>query len=125
MTPNLIKKWATDSGMHWSEALVMERQLVALAHIVRNHTLDELSRENAALEKRLQEIQRMCLGYQEEHAGLRKDAERLDFIEANAEGRLLRKYKKRWSFEPVCSNYEYPVFPKLREAIDAAMKEQT
>ena len=35
-----------------------------------------LERENAALEKRLQEIQRMCLGYQDEHAGLRKDAAR-------------------------------------------------
>lgn len=53
---------------------------------------------------------------------LRKDAARLDFIEANAEGRLLRKYKKKWSFEPVCSNYEYEVFPSLREALDAAME---
>ncbi len=34
--------------------------------------IEKLERENAALEKRLQEIQRMCLGYQEEHAGLRK-----------------------------------------------------
>jgi hypothetical protein len=57
-----------------------------------------------------------------ENAELRKDAERLDFIESNAEGRLLRKYKKRWSFEPVCTNYEYPVFPNLRDALDEAMK---
>lgn len=53
-----------------------------------------------------------------------KDAALLDFIQANAEGRLLRKYKKRWSFEPVCSNYEYPVFQSLRDALDYAMKEQ-
>jgi hypothetical protein len=85
----------------------------------------QLERENAALEKRLQEIQRMCLGYQEEHAGLRKDAQRLNFVEANWEARLLRRHKKRWSFAPGVTNYEYPVFPKLREAIDAAMMERT
>lgn len=34
--------------------------------------IEQLERENAALEKRLQEIQHMCLGYQEEHAELRK-----------------------------------------------------
>lgn len=52
-------------GMHRADAL--------------KQRIEQLERENAAIEKRLQEIQRMCLGYQEEHAGLRKDAERWKF----------------------------------------------
>jgi hypothetical protein len=38
--------------------------------------IEQLEQENAILEKRLKEIQNMCLGYQEEHAELGKDAER-------------------------------------------------
>jgi len=62
-------------------------------------------RENAALEKRLQEIQRMCLGYQEEHAGLLKDAA------------LGRWYESLPGFKD-------SVFYGVAHA-DAAMKEQT
>lgn len=50
-----------------------------------------------------------------------KDTARLDCIENHPE-RQLRKHKKTWSFQPVCSNYEYEVFRSLREALDYAMK---
>ena len=53
-----------------------------------------------------------------------KDVARLDYIESNCEGKLLRKYKKKWSFMPVCCNYEYPVFPNLRDALDYSMKDE-
>ena len=42
--------------------------------------IEQLEQENAILEKRLKEIQSMCLGHQEEHAGLSKDAERYRWI---------------------------------------------
>jgi hypothetical protein len=58
-------------------AVQLEREKAEFQHAAGTMqiALDGLKRENAALEKRLQEIQRMCLGYQEEHARLRKDAE--------------------------------------------------
>jgi hypothetical protein len=58
-----------------------------------------------------------------ENAELRKDAERLDFIEKNSDHRIIRcKRGRRWAFERAFTNYEYPVFPTLRDAIDEAMK---
>lgn len=58
-----------------------------------------------------------------ENAELRKDSERLNFIESQNH-RTLRFYKKRWSFEGF-TNYEYSVFKSLREAIDSAMGVKT
>ena len=58
-----------------------------------------------------------------ENAELRKDAERINFIESKNH-RTLRFYKKRWSFEGF-TNYEYSVFKSLREAIDSAMGVKT
>jgi hypothetical protein len=62
---------------------VLRVQVVRIEQLERTSLLKELNyqqavddlakarRENADLEKRLKEVQRMCLGYQEEHAGLR------------------------------------------------------
>ena len=49
------------------------------------------------------------------------DTERLDFMQAHPERRLDYR-KRRWSFNGF-TNYEYEVYPTLREAVDAAIKE--
>lgn len=50
---------------------------------------------------------------------VRKDAERLNFIEAHPE-KSLRFHKKHWSFVGF-TNYEYDVFRTAREAVDSAI----
>lgn len=47
------------------------------------------------------------------------DSSRINFVEAHPEMNL-RKYKNHWSFVGF-TNYEYPTFKTLREAIDEAM----
>jgi hypothetical protein len=97
MTNEQINYWLNQAGFDAVGTAPVSKELQAFATLVRNATIDE------------------C-------AELKLDAERLDFIEKSSEGRVLRRRKKRWSFEPVCSSYEYSVFPTLREAIDEAMK---
>ena len=50
---------------------------------------------------------------------VRRDAERLDFIERHPE-MSLRHHKGEWAFLDF-TNYEYDLHPSLRAAIDAAM----
>ena len=54
-----------------------------------------------------------------ENEVLRKDFERLNFIESRNHRRLVFR-KKLWSFQGF-TNYEYPVFKTLRDAIDEAI----
>lgn len=90
-------------------------------------------RENAALEKRLQAIQRMCLGYQAEHAGLRKDAERWKFTmwwqdknpkPTHIQDELTNMH--RWARQRGALAPNADELQRATDAaIDAAMKEQT
>lgn len=57
-----------------------------------------------------------------ENESLRKDAERLDFIESKNNMRLSFR-KNHWSFIGF-TNYEYPVFRTVREAIDSAISSE-
>lgn len=85
--------------------------------------IEQLERENAAIEKRLQEIQRMCLGYQEEHAGLRKDAERYRWLrDQNAD--LEAGFYVGDETDALPGDIDW-VGSDLDVAIDRAMKEQT
>lgn len=97
---------------------------------LRGDRIEQLERENAVLEKRLQEIQRMCLGYQEEHDGLRKDAELLDWLGQNFFSREMNDFDARILNRG--EKYHQWVFfaPKnvqgdIRNVLNAAMKEQT
>lgn len=55
----------------------------------------------------------------------KKDSEILDWLEANLThlNHFNRKAKKAWAVNP-SMNYEYDVFPTLREAVDAALSRQ-
>ena len=50
------------------------------------------------------------------------DTARLDFMQSHPE-MSLRHRKRRWAFVGF-TNYEYPTFPSIREAIDAAIAAQ-
>jgi hypothetical protein len=54
------------------EALERSSQLKELNYQQAVDELSKVRRENALLEKRLKEVQHMCLGYQQEHAELLK-----------------------------------------------------
>jgi hypothetical protein len=54
---------------------------------------------------------------------LRKDKERLDWLEANMHTSPLRLHKKRWACVGF-TNYEYEVYQTARIAIDAAMQQK-
>ncbi len=105
-------------------AVQLEREKAEFQHAAGTMqiAIDGLQRENAALETRLQEIQRMCLGYQEEHAGLRKDAERVDFYSANTHRviQVLDTWYHRKDYGMMVRKAQ-----SLRAAIDAAMMERT
>lgn len=48
------------------------------------------------------------------------DAERLDWLEQHPEF-TLRKYKRNWFCIKATTNYEFNVYPTMREPIDAAI----
>lgn len=95
------------------------RELEKLRGVDRSQSAGEIDAERDINEQLTNDL----LAAEAKIEALRKDAERLDFIESQNH-KTLRFHKKKWSFEGF-TNYEYSVFRSLREAIDAAMGKES